>query len=312
MMEHYTELFIRDEGYTQFCDKLAELIGVNGAIVVSKAENYLQAFQRTEEDMENSMHYRNGRWWVFNSYAKWHSIIPYLSERTIKRVFKDLVERKILLVDKERTDLEYNNPNWYTVNYDKLDEMFEEVFTKPQGVVSDCHHPSDRLSPPLNNTPNIYNIYNHRDTITKDKKGYQGSVERHDTQGRKVLWQWPSEQSHWDYVDIRMPEMVREICKEEPTFQDNNPDFWIRFFKKFYTTYFLTVGTLHPWYTKESLLNIMEKVLQHFDDIVEWKDLEMFVDRFFEKNLDSDYSLSVFVSDGIMEMLGYELIGTPL
>lgn len=114
--------------------ELAVKIGLNEAVVLQQIHYWLRMFEKSQD----KRHFRNNRWWVYNSVAEWCKQFPFWSYNTVKRALGALrepyepkenskskrVERAALLV----TTSKYNRAGfdgtlWYTIDYDALDNM---------------------------------------------------------------------------------------------------------------------------------------------------------------------------------------------
>jgi len=91
---------------------LAEKIGLNEAIVLQQVHFWIS----------KELNYKEGRYWVYNTYKEWHDQFPFWSKSTIKRVFKSLVEKKIL-ISENYNRLKIDQTRWYSIDYEKLEEM---------------------------------------------------------------------------------------------------------------------------------------------------------------------------------------------
>lgn len=95
---------------------LASQIGLNEAI----------ALQQIHFWVSKSKNFKDGKYWVYNTYDGWQKQFPFWSVSTIRRVFKSLEEKK-LIETANYNEMKYDQTKWYTINYDKLNK-----------IVSDC------------------------------------------------------------------------------------------------------------------------------------------------------------------------------
>lgn len=91
---------------------LAELIGLHEAIVLQQINYWLGRSSNLIE----------GRPWVYNSMEDWHKQFRYISLDTVKRTFKHLVDMGLLVADNHNKN-SFDRTKWYTINYEKLDEI---------------------------------------------------------------------------------------------------------------------------------------------------------------------------------------------
>lgn len=103
------------------------------AIIVQQIHYWLQ-IKRKAKDTRS---FKEGRWWVYNSFREWHKQFIWISERTIQRHFKDLVAQGIIIVGNFNNQ-NYDRTNWYTLSYERLNEL----------TMTDCRNHYDGLSYP--------------------------------------------------------------------------------------------------------------------------------------------------------------------
>ncbi len=99
---------------------LAVAIGLEKSIVVQQIHYWLENKRRSNDTQS----FKGGRYWVYNTVAEWHEQFPFMSERTILRLFAELREKKILLVEQFGKN-GWDHTNWYSLDYDKLAELIE-------------------------------------------------------------------------------------------------------------------------------------------------------------------------------------------
>lgn len=95
---------------------LAEMIGLNEAIILQQIHYWLQRTSRTMID---------GVPWIYNSYPEWKRQFPFWSESTIRRTLKSLQKQKVVIVAKHNQD-KLDHTNWYTINYAELDRLWTD------------------------------------------------------------------------------------------------------------------------------------------------------------------------------------------
>ncbi len=72
----------------------------------------------------NSGVMHKGMRWIFNTAQEWSQQLG-ISDRQVRRIVAELKEAGIILVEK-LADYKSNRTNYYTINYDRLNELFEE------------------------------------------------------------------------------------------------------------------------------------------------------------------------------------------
>lgn len=103
------------------------------AIIVQQIHYWLQIKLKAKDTRS----FKEGRWWVYNSFRDWHKQFIWISERTIQRHFKDLVDQGIIIVGNFNNQ-NYDRTNWYTLSYERLNEL----------TMTDCRNHYDGLSYP--------------------------------------------------------------------------------------------------------------------------------------------------------------------
>jgi hypothetical protein len=97
------------------------LDSLDKALVLQQLHYYL----RRAKKANNEYVFREGRWWVYNSYPQWkEDHFPFWSEAKIGRIFRDL-EADGLVISKQLSAYQYDRRKWYTINYDALDALLE-------------------------------------------------------------------------------------------------------------------------------------------------------------------------------------------
>jgi len=126
---------------------LAKEIGLNEAIVLQQIHYWQQM----------SRHFHDGKRWIYNSFPKWNEQFPFWSERTLKRIFKSLEDRKLLFVG-NYNKLAIDRTKWYSINYEVLNGIGGQNGTT---IVSNWHDENANMTRPLpeitteNNNNNI-------------------------------------------------------------------------------------------------------------------------------------------------------------
>lgn len=94
-------------------------IGLNHAIVIQQLEYWIERYRFDPE------HQHEAHTWVFNSYEDWQeSNFPFWSLGTVKRLFQELEERKIIVTGRFNRK-NYDRTKWYRIDYAVLDREIE-------------------------------------------------------------------------------------------------------------------------------------------------------------------------------------------
>jgi hypothetical protein len=123
---------LMDETPINFYAGLAEVIGVNEAIVLQQIWFYINVNRENESDR----HYHDGKWWVYNSYEQWaKKFFRWLTPRGVQNVILHLEKLKILESTQGVSD-KYDRRKWYTVNRDVLETVVDNHYAHSAENVS--------------------------------------------------------------------------------------------------------------------------------------------------------------------------------
>ncbi|AFA50246.1 hypothetical protein [Acetobacterium woodii] len=85
---------------------VAEKLGVNAAIVVQNLQFWIK------KNEANDKHFHDGRYWTFNSIKAWKELFPFWSDRQIRKILDDLIEKGIIIKG-NFNELKYDRTLWY-------------------------------------------------------------------------------------------------------------------------------------------------------------------------------------------------------
>ena len=98
--------------------KLATEIGLNENIFLQQVHYWLKGNE------ERNHNYKDGRYWVYNSYSDWvKESFPFWSKSTVKRTVQSLEKQGLIITTSKYNKKEYDKTKWYTINYEKLKEV---------------------------------------------------------------------------------------------------------------------------------------------------------------------------------------------
>ncbi|MGZ1902710.1 DnaD domain protein [Staphylococcus argenteus] len=140
-----------DDYPIQVLPKLAELIGLNEAIVLQQIHYWLN----------NSKHKYDGKTWIFNSYPEWQKQFPFWSLITIKRTIYSLEKQNLLLIG-NYNKAKFDKTKWYSINYQTIEGMIRPSYQNDTTSVSkrdDGVYQNDTT-----NTIDYTETNNHRET----------------------------------------------------------------------------------------------------------------------------------------------------
>lgn len=112
--------------------QLAATFGTNEAAVLQQLHFRLQ---------HSPLQY-DGYTWYNHTYAKWRKQFPFLSERTLQRVFSKLERDGFIISTNKYNRIRTDHLKWYRINYEKLQNQIpylieDFTFINESGVI--CH-----------------------------------------------------------------------------------------------------------------------------------------------------------------------------
>ncbi|MBZ4031233.1 DnaD domain protein [Ligilactobacillus salivarius] len=135
--------------------KLAELLGdLDEAVILQQIHYWL----------EKRLNIKDGYSWVYNSMVEWNKQFPWLSLKTLKRKFKSL-EDKGLLITGNYNKAKFDRTKWYRIDYDAFSNLGNALGQNDLTNVSNCPNAKGQ-----NDTTNTieYTENNNIDTTTTD------------------------------------------------------------------------------------------------------------------------------------------------
>ena len=131
-------------------------LGLNQAIIIQQVHYWLL----------KSPHIKDGKRWIYNTYKDWKQQFPFWSEKTIMRTFLAL-EKEGYVVSANYNRMKIDKTKWYSIDYDKLAEMEEDLVNVPAGPFVSLQGTSEPLMedslveaiPEINTETNTESIY---------------------------------------------------------------------------------------------------------------------------------------------------------
>ena len=304
-MNHYDTLFVSKNKTIAVKTELACLLGLSESIVLNQVNYWLELYRSDPEKFQEK-HYRDGRWWVFNSYKSWNEQFPFWDIRTVRRIFKKLRDSGIIIFSNKYNEKSYDRTGWYSIDYDALYGLQDENAMDKMSLDLWAKCPNTLGQNVLDNTKDYHTI----DCITKEIKDIGSDSDKNTAHGepsdsaevtdigeyrrsgRITSWKgWGSARDYWNYIDKVLPNKL--------------DDFHYFCVKYFYDSYLVNMGEPHPPYSQKNLEKACELI-----DMYEFGSLEYFekaVDLFFSKDIQGGYQLLLFLTEGFQENIGYEL-----
>lgn len=141
---------------------LAKLLGINEAIILQQIHYWLER--------SNNIH--DGYKWVYNSVAEWQKQFPWLSLKTLKRKFKSL-EDKGLLITENYNKTKFDRTKWYRIDYEAFSNLGNALGQNDLTNVSNC--PNGKYQNDTTNTRDY--TENNTDTHNSNKFDYNEFIE---------------------------------------------------------------------------------------------------------------------------------------
>ena len=131
-------------------------LGLNQAIIIQQVHYWLV----------KSPHIKDGKRWIYNTYKDWKQQFPFWSEKTIMRTFLAL-EEEGYVVSANYNRMKIDKTKWYTIDYDKLAEIEEDLVNVTTGPFVSLQGTSEPLMedslvepiPEINTETNTESIY---------------------------------------------------------------------------------------------------------------------------------------------------------
>lgn len=125
--------------------ELAQAIGLNEAIVLQQVHYWCL------HNKNAGNNFRDGYYWVYNSYREWQKQFPWWSERTIKSIISRL-ETKGLLVSGNYNKLRMDRTKWYRIDYEALNAIISNI-----SLGNSCTMDSARITQAIPETNQMQN-----------------------------------------------------------------------------------------------------------------------------------------------------------
>lgn len=297
-----------------------------------------------ERNKDANRNFRDGHYWVYNSYEAWRKQdFPVWSATKIKRIFTSL-EGKGIVLSANYNKLAIDKTKWYTIDYDKLkkfikeyskgqnetpkdqDEISKDADDQPTGQNDQTLDQSERALPDTNyidySTENINrNLHTH---TTKDKTLSDDNVEAKTSSSENRKKMTAPKTALEEYLGKKadegdMIERLAAICSENYDNDTANEIFisLTHYFERFNEK----SGKIHPILKDSTLLRFTEKMDCFYDDRYSHfgrligqdnayiKMIDMFLDGDFGavKGYETNYHLSAFMSDEVLNRLAQRL-----
>ena len=99
---------------------IAKEYGIPAAILLK------HIYYWVEKNRTNEKHYRDGYFWTYNSMKSFCQLFPYMSDSTIKRAIKKLVDGG-LIIEAVYNDIPFDRTKWYTLTPDGYERIKNSI-----------------------------------------------------------------------------------------------------------------------------------------------------------------------------------------
>ena len=116
------DLIINTDNFLMCDTRLAKALGLQNAIMLQQVGTRTHNIMRVEKTYpeDQRKHYRDGRWWVWNSYPEWVQVMgDYCSTDTVKRSILALEELGLIISTDEYNEYGPDRTKWYAIDYEK-------------------------------------------------------------------------------------------------------------------------------------------------------------------------------------------------
>ena len=129
--------------YHSFDTEIAELVGINAAIIFGNIAFWIQKNEANKE------HYHDGCYWTYNSKAAYKTLFPYMTEKQIRVAFQKLIDEGMIKTGCYN-EKPFDRTLWYALT-EKGNSMLSKRATPfaPEG------QPIPDIKPDINNNPPI-------------------------------------------------------------------------------------------------------------------------------------------------------------
>jgi hypothetical protein len=116
-------LLIPDDEVIPLSRGLVQLLGMIGAVCLQKL-HWMLSDVATEKRPD---HFKENRWWIRLSIPEWRQKLIMFKEWEMQRILTVLCKHQYIIASAEHDDSR-DRGLWYTINYDRLNKVFEEEF----------------------------------------------------------------------------------------------------------------------------------------------------------------------------------------
>lgn len=284
-------------------EEIATVFGLTEAIIIQKIWYWMKISRESKDQEIRETHFKDGRWWTYQSLDDWCKALPFISRMTIRRHLEKL-EKLGVIVTGEYNKMRIDRTKWYSVNDDV-------IISKVEAYVQ-----SEQLPSVQNEQTN-----NHKNTIPKNTLKFRNT--NRISKEKSDVFRHIARPGWFDFVDIHNKENLASVLdgiSQIPPKAEGH-DFLYVVFSTFADTYKKKRRHKHATVEYSSLLNMADKLVKftpkafipetgeyeiitsHTFSIFDYNKDELIwmVKDYFEYQFDDcDYSLWHFMSDNVL------------
>jgi hypothetical protein len=115
-----------DEQPVLILPQLAVAIGLNESVILQQINYWLRTYERAGK----ATHFRDGRWWVYNTAEDWQGNFPWWSLATIRRALAKLRDTGLVLATDKYNRMPRDRTLWYTIDREAVTQIEQGILSK--------------------------------------------------------------------------------------------------------------------------------------------------------------------------------------
>ncbi len=146
-MSKRTSSLLIDEQPLQVIPSLACKMGLNRAMFLQQLHYWLQ---------KPGSHERDGKRWIYNTFAEWHEQFPFWTAEGIRKIVSQLEDKGVIETTDRYNERKGDRTKWYTIDYETLNALFdpdtEDDESAPDNPPQSLDHPDKSTQRPDKST----------------------------------------------------------------------------------------------------------------------------------------------------------------
>ena len=303
----YKELLINKDKVVMASVDLAIVVGdLEEAVVLNQISYWLERYK------ELGHNFKDGKYWVYNSYQKWHEDnFPFWHPSKIQRIFKSL-ETKGLLLSANYNKAGFDKTKWYTIDYQKLQTMINE-YEESRRLIKNENSLIESETSLLENEQSL--LINEKpipeDTTEDTNKRIHTEGTSDYYIGTKQSLRTAEPVFDFAIVEKQIKKTLKRIGYESDKELADNI---IVVFRYYYDKYYRKFGQAHMILSDKAMQGTIMRYIEGTDVAVDLQynadSYKTMIDRHFERQYvrEIDYSICHFMTEGLRNCLYYEVL----